>query len=396
MYGKEVEHHVDARAIAQVRANFRAVADAPTGPESLTNAFYSHLFGEDPGLRALFPAHMEMQRERLMTAVEYVLASLDQDGQAERFLEQLARDHRKYGVEPQHYASAGRALLEAMRAYTGPAFWTDSIDAAWRQVVALIAGSMARGSAADADPSVWEATVVGHRRVLDDLAVVRLQSDTPVPYEAGQYVPVAIPQRPKMWRYYSPAIPSNMYGEVEFHVRKVRGGWVSPSIVNETRVGDRWKIASPLGGLRIDAEGRRDVLMIAGGTGIAPLRAQIMEMAQRGINPRVHLFIGGHYPCDLYDVDNMWQLSLSNPWLTVIPVCEEEANPWWNPLPVPEPQPGLHHRMIGPIGEVVASLGAWSDRQVQVSGSPNMVEATVNALVTGGTPEANIQFDPVV
>lgn len=387
---------MDARAIAQVRANFRAVTNAPAGPEWFTNAFYGHLFGEDPSLRALFPATMEMQRERLMAAIGFILDHLDDVDRAEKFLQQLGRDHRKYGVEAGHYEPAGRALLAAMRDYTGPAFWTDSIDAAWRQVMLLIVRSMAAGSASDADPSVWEATVVGHRRVLDDLAVVRLQSDTPVPYEAGQYVPVEIPQRPKMWRYYSPAIPSNMYGEIEFHVRKVRGGWVSPSIVNEAGVGDRWRIASPLGGLRVDPDNERDVLMIAGGTGIAPLRAQIMEMAKRGINPRVHLFIGGHYPCDLYDVDNMWQLSLSNPWLTVIPVCEQETNPWWNPLPVPEAPIGLHHRMIGPIGEVVARLGAWSDRQVQVSGSPSMVENTVNALIAGGTPEENIQFDPVV
>jgi NAD(P)H-flavin reductase/hemoglobin-like flavoprotein len=387
---------VDARAIAQVRANFRAVTNAPVGSEWFTNAFYGHLFGEDPGLRALFPATMEMQRERLMAAMAYILDNLDDLDRVEKFLQQLGRDHRKYGVEAQHYDPAGRALLAALRDYTGPAFWTDSIDSAWHQLMLLIVRSMAAGAASDADPSVWEATVVGHRRVLDDLAVVRLQSDSPVPYEAGQYVPVAIPQRPKMWRYYSPAIPSNMYGEIEFHVRKVRGGWVSPSVVNETRVGDRWKIASPLGGLRVDPDSRRDVLMIAGGTGIAPLRAQIMEMAQRGANPRVHLFVGGRYPCDLYDVDNMWQLSLSNPWLTVIPICEQETNPWWNPLPVPEAPVGLHHRMIGPIGEVVAGLGAWSDRQVQVSGSPNMVESTVNALVAGGTPEVNIQFDPIV
>jgi NAD(P)H-flavin reductase len=340
---------------------------------------------------------MEMQTERVVAAVQYVLDSLETPGQAEKFLEQLARDHRKYGVEAEHYDIAGRALLAALHAYTGPAFWTDAIDAAWRQVIDIIVTSMVAGAESDELPSFWEATVVGHRRVLDDLAVVRLQSDTPIPYEAGQYVPVRIPQRPKMWRYYSPAIPTNPYGEIEFHVRKIRGGWVSPSIVNETAVGDRWAIGAPLGGLRVDYnDPNRDVLMIASGTGIAPLRAQVMEMALRGDSPRVHLFVGGHYPCDLYDVENMWQLSLSNPWLTVIPVCEQEHNPWWHPQPAPEPPPGLHHRLIGKIGPVVASLGAWSDRQVQISGSPAMIAATAKALIEGGTPPQNIQFDPVI
>lgn len=386
---------MDSRAIALVRANFRSVTESPSGPEWLTNRFYSYLFGENPHLRQLFPAAMDMQRERLIAAVQYILDSLDSPGQTEKFLEQLGRDHRKYGVEAAHYEPAGRALFSALRAYTGPAFWTDSIDAAWRRVVTIIAMSMAKGADSDEFPSHWEATVVGHRRVLDDLAVVRLQSDIPVPYEAGQYVPVGIPQRPRMWRYYSPAIPSNPYGEIEFHVRKIRGGWVSPSIVNETQVGDRWTIGAPLGGLRVDPDSRQDVLMIAGGTGIAPLRAQIMEMAQRGANPRVHLFVGGHYPCDLYDVENMWQLSLSNPWLTVIPVCEVETNPWWNPQPPADPPYGMHRRLIGPIGPIVASLGSWSDRQVQISGSASMITATTKALIAGGTPDDQIQFDPV-
>jgi NAD(P)H-flavin reductase/hemoglobin-like flavoprotein len=389
------EAGVDSRVVALVRANFKAVVDAPGGPDWISSRFYGHMFGENPHFRALFPATMEMQRERFMTAVAFMLDNLDSHDHVVKFLEQLGRDHRKYGVEAEHYPAAGRALLASLRAYTGAAFWTDSIDAAWRQTIGLIVDSMAAGAAGDEFPAVWEAAVVGHRRVLDDLAVVRLQSDTPIPYEAGQYVPVMIPQRPRLWRYFSPAIPSNQYGEIEFHVRKVRGGWVSPSVVNETRVGDRWTIAAPLGGLRVDHDSGRDVLMIGCGTGIAPLRAQVMEMAQRGLNPRVHFFVGGHYPSDLYDVGNLWQLSLSNPWLTVIPVCESDTSPWWNSQAASEPPPGMHRRLIGPIGEVVAGLGAWSDRQVQIAGSPVMIRATVAALTSAGTPAAQIQHDPV-
>ncbi|NEW48420.1 FAD-binding oxidoreductase, partial [Nocardia cyriacigeorgica] len=76
------------------------------------------------------------------------------------------------------------------------------------------------------------------------------------------YVPVAVPQRPKMWRYLSPAIPANPYGEIEFHVRKVRGGWVSPAIVGNTVVGDRWLLGAPLGGLGIPRNTKRKMLMI--------------------------------------------------------------------------------------------------------------------------------------
>lgn len=49
----------------------------------------------------------------------------------------------------------------------------------------------------------------------------------------------------------------------------VPGGLVSTAIVHETRPGDRWRLSSPHGGLRVDRQGG-DVLMVAGSTGLAP------------------------------------------------------------------------------------------------------------------------------
>ncbi|WP_040799429.1 FAD-binding oxidoreductase [Nocardia higoensis] len=385
---------MDARSAALVRANLRAVIQSPSGPERLISAFYGHLFAENPGLRELFPPAMDMQPKRLATAIAFVLDHLEDWDRAQNFLEQLARDHRKYGVTAEHYDLAAMALLDAFRTYNGPA-WTRELEEGWRDVGILISASMAIGANSDKSPPYWEATVVGHRRVLDDLAIVRLQSDSPVPYQAGQYVPVAVPQRPKMWRYFSPAIPSNPYGEIEFHVRKVRGGWVSPAIVNETQVGDRWLIGGPLGGLHIDRDSGKDVLLIGSGTGIAPMRAQLIEMSQRGVNPRVHFFIGGRYPCDLYDVENMWQLSQSNPWLTIVPVCEQKSNPWWYPHPPTDAPYGMHRTLIGNLGAVVASFGAWEDRQIQIAGSATMIADTRRALIAVGTPEHIISSDPI-
>lgn len=120
-----------------------------------------------------------------------------------------------------------------------------------------------------------------------------------------------------------------------------------------------------------------------------------MDMAHRGINPRVHLFVGGAYPCDLYDIETLWHLSLSNPWLTIVPVTEEDENPWWHPYPVLEPPHGLHQRLRGPIGAVVSRFGSWADRQVQICGSPSMVKTTAYALQRAGTPVEAISHDPL-
>lgn len=166
-------------------------------------------------------------------------------------------------------------------------------------------------------------------------------------------------------------------------------------MVSEVSVGDRWAISPPLGGMSIDRNSPEDVLMIAGGTGIAPLRAQIMDMAMRSNNPRVHLFVSGVYPCDLYDIETLWQISLSNPWLTVVPVTEDYEDPWWHSGPTRELPWGIHRQLYGQISTVVTQFGSWADRQIQISGSPSMVRTTVYALRRIGTPMEHIQHDPI-
>lgn len=387
---------MDALDIARIRASFSSILSTEQGSTRIATQFYASLFIEHPDFRALFPPVMGSQGHRLVAALEYVVDSLDEPERMLGFLAQLGRDHRRYGVTGEHYGAALNSLLIAVRTSFTKAIWTPSLDAAWTELFDLLLQTMADAADNDPLPAVWGATVVGHERRLDDLAIVRLEADSPIPYGAGQYLGVKVPQRPQMWRYYSAAIPSNPHGQVEFHIRRVSGGWVSPAIVADTQVGDRWILSPPLGGLEVDLGIGRDVLMIGSGTGIAPLRAQLMEMAQRAENPRVHLFVGGKYPCDLYDIETLWHLAMCNPWLTVVPVSEEDEDPWWHTAPAPEPPPGLHRRLHGPLGRVVSQFGSWADRQIQISGSPSMIKTTVYALQSGGTPLDRITHDPLI
>ncbi|OOL32111.1 flavoprotein [Rhodococcus rhodochrous] len=386
---------MEAFAVARVQLSFASIVATPGGAERFATAFYTALWSDTVGIRELFPAGMETMRQRFATAVGWAINRLGDLDTVTAFLTQLGRDHRKYGVRPDHFHAAGRALHTAVRECTPPILWTDALDRTWSGVITYLVDTMAAAAAEDDLPAAWGATVVGHERVLPDLAIIRLETDSPIPYHAGQYMSVQIPQRPHMWRYLSAAIPPNPYGQIEFHVRRVSGGWVSPALVGDTSVGDRWVIGPPLGGLHVDRDSGEDVLMIASGTGLAPLRAQLMEMGMRGDNPRVHLFFGGKYPCDLYDLQTLWQLATTNPWLTVVPVVEETENPWWHPVPVEDPPPGLHRTLHGKLGKVVSQFGSWADRQIQIAGSPSMIKTTLYALSAAGTPRQNISFDPL-
>jgi len=246
------------------------------------------------------------------------------------------------------------------------------------------------------------ATVVEHHRLRHDLAVIRLECDGDiVPFRAGQYVDVTVPQRPNLPRRLSPALPPSRDGKLEFHVRTVPGGWVSGAIVDGTRPGDVWTIGAPRGGdLHIDDTGRI-VVMVAGGTGLAPLRALLLDVARRPEPPRTFLFVGARTPRDLYAADMLRLLAEALPWLTLVPVTEsvddsDIPDPWYDRIAAHIGEVGVDpdDLLEGSLDDVVTSYGAFGDHQVLVCGPGAMVRTTVQKLLETGTPAENIRYDP--
>jgi NAD(P)H-flavin reductase/hemoglobin-like flavoprotein len=379
-----------------VLRKLRSAIDPTCGDDDLIRTFYTRWFATDPSARDLFPPDMGAQRRSFADALSWLLGELIARRAQEpvAFLAQLGRDHRKYGVTPAHYKSMHNALHATLRSHFDSG-WDSEFEDATCQALSLIIGVMSGAADAEGGPPWWDGTVIENRLVSRDLAVIRLQLDRPMPYHAGQYVNVQIPQCPRRWRYLSPAIPADPSGAIEFHVRAVLGGMISTAIVGETYPGHRWRLSSPHGAMEINRDGG-DVLMVAGSTGLAPLRAMIMDLAQWGSNPRVHLFFGARYPCELYDLRTLWHLAAHNPWLSVSPVSDYNRNPPWAvDYPDVEPPRGLHLRQTGRLPDVVTRYGAWGDRQIFICGNPDMVAGTKTALIAKGAPPERIQHDPL-
>lgn len=377
-------------------AVLRDAVDPRRDSDALISAFYTRWFAIDLSARDLFPPDMARQRQVFAQAVTWLLDELIAQRAQEpvAFLAQLGRDHRKYGVTSRHYATMGEAFYAALRSGLADR-WDDRLDVTARDAVALFTGVMSGAADAEDGPPFCDGTVIEHLRATRDVSVVRLQLDRPLDYHPGQYVTVQVPQWPRRWRYLSPAIPADPSGAIEFHVRSVPGGMVSTAIVNETRTGDRWRLSNPHGGLTVDRDGG-DVLMVAGSTGLAPLRTLIMDLTRFGVNPRVHLFYGARFPCDLYDLKTLWQIASTNPWLSVTPVSEFRTDPpWAGDYPDVTPPRGLHVRQIGRLPEVVTRYGNWGDRQILICGSTAMTAATKSALLARGAPPERIQHDPL-
>lgn len=342
--------------------------------------FYSDLFLRNPGLREMFPIGMSHQRDRLLSALGRIVAQVDNLEELVPFVRQLGADHRKFGVEALHYPEVGQSLVATLRYFSGAA-WSETLAKDWTDAYGLVAKVMIEAAEEDAThrPAWWNARIVAHERRRFDLAVLRVVTDRPLPFQPGQSVAVEVPVRPRMWRYYSMANAPRPDNTLDFHVRLVDGGPVSPVLVRSTRAGDWLKLGPPVGTMTFDERSGRDVLLVGGSTGLAPLKAILERIALSPAPPRVHLFYGARTADGLYDLDDLSKRAAASPWLTVVPAVSDE-------------QAGNGTEQ-GVLAEVVARHGLWRDHDAYVCGSPAMVDATVERLVRLGLGTERIRAD---
>jgi NAD(P)H-flavin reductase/hemoglobin-like flavoprotein len=349
--------------------------------------FYSHLFLRHPEVRSMFPIQMSGQRDKLVTALGSVVSNVDELDKVVPLLEQLGRDHRRFSVVTEHYEAVGASLLATLKRFLGPSWSADLADT-WAQAYGLVAKIMVAAAEQHEEvaPASWEADVVGVERRSVEVAVIEVAPRTPFPYRAGQSVAVEIPHRPRLWRYFSPANAPDSSGRLQFHVQPIAGGLVSTAVVRRLSRGDTIRLGAPVGEqLTLPESGPLpDLLMVAGGTGLAPLRA-VLEQIDRswdatGSGPRVHLFHGSRMPWNLYDHDYLTRLA-RKPWFDYTPVVSDDPT-----------YPGAR----GLVGTVAAKADDWSGRTAMVCGSPGMVRHSVQELKAVGLPAASIrreQFD---
>lgn len=358
-----------------VKESFAAVDDA--GPAA-TAYFYGRLFAENPRLRGLFPAALDVQRDRLLGALTRVVWSLDNPTELDDYLARLGRGHRRFGVTAEHYPAFGRALAATVRTFCGGE-WTPELREAWERAYELMSSAMIRAAeqTPDDSPPWWVGEVVGHTMATPDIAVVTVRPATPLPYEAGQHVPVQSPRWPRTWRSYSPAAAPRPDGLLPLHVRAVPGGWVSGALVRHTAVGDTLLLGTPSGHMTYRETGR-DLLCVAGGTGLAPIKAIVERAIADGSRRAIYLFCCVRRARDLYDAADLARLERLHPWLRVIPVVSEE--------------PG-HDGLRGLPSDVVPRFRSWTDHDVYVCGPDPMVDATVTSLHAAGVPTDHIHHD---
>jgi NAD(P)H-flavin reductase/hemoglobin-like flavoprotein len=339
--------------------------------------FYSHLFLTHPETRDMFPVSMAHQRDRLFAALGEVMARVDDLDALVPILQQLGRDHRKFGALAAHYPAVGASLLATLEHFDED--WDDELAANWTEAYGLIADVMigAAEEAAEAPPW-WDAEVVAHDRRTLDVAVLHVRPTTPLEYLPGQAISLESDLRPRLWRWYSPANAPRPDGVLELHVKARDGGPVSTALVRLARVGDVLRLGPPVGHLALDTASDRDLLLVAGGTGLAPMKALVDQVARQGPARRVDLFVGARTEDAFYDRADLRRLEQEHPWLTVHCAVSQEKGA------------ALEH---GDIADIVLRHGPWTSRDAYVAGNPATVEDTVVRLHQHGVPMARIRTE---
>ncbi len=291
--------------IAAIRETFALVAAA--GDEA-AGYFYAWLFLRRPELRTMFPPAMDEQRDRLFRSLGRIVESLSTPEEMASYLSQLGRDHRKYAVDPSMYEAVGEALLATLRAFAQSAF-TPGAEEAWTQTYAAASALMIRSAEEHAavSPAFWSAEVaeVDHRG--NGIAVLTVAPNQVLSYEPGQHVTIQTPRWPHVWRPYSIACRPREDGLLSLHVKAISGGWVSRALVQHTAPGDELILGPSLGTMTLRSAASRDLICVAGGTGLSPIKA-IVEQAVRdsaSVPRQIFLFCGARPREELYDMRDL-------------------------------------------------------------------------------------------
>jgi NAD(P)H-flavin reductase/hemoglobin-like flavoprotein len=347
--------------------------------DDLASYFYARLFLSDPNLRDMFPIQMDIQRSRLLGALVEAVQTVDDPSHFSKYLRALGKDHRKFHVAPEHYGLVGSALIDALRTYAGD-WWTVEYEQAWRDGYDAIAAMMLAGSAEESDrPAFWPAEVLAHeRRGRGDVAVFTCRPLSAFTFHAGQYVSLECQYQPRLWRTYSVANAPREDGTLDFHIRAPTAGWVSSALVRKLAVGDMIRVGPPMGTMTMDLESGRDVVCIAGGTGLSAIKSLIENVAVTNRTRWVHLFVGAKDRDDLYDLPALRRMAGRFPWLSVVTACSNDT---------------AYDGERGNICDVVERFGPWPDHDFVVCGPHGMVKATLGTLAGMQVPAGRIAFD---
>ncbi|WP_101047836.1 CDP-6-deoxy-delta-3,4-glucoseen reductase [Macromonas nakdongensis] len=227
--------------------------------------------------------------------------------------------------------------------------------------------------------------VTSLEKVSHDVIVLKLQlpaSDT-FQYHAGQYVEFLL--RDGARRSYSMATAPHRQAEgpsMELHIRHMPGGKFTDHVFGAMKEKEIQRIEGPFGSFYLREDSDKPIVLLASGTGFAPIKALIEHMQHRGITRPATLYWGGRRPADLYQ--NAWVEAqcAAMPNLRYVPVVSDAL-----------PEDGWTGRSGFVHQAVLQDTPDLSGHQVYACGAPIVVESAQRDYVAAGLPPEEFYAD---
>ncbi len=230
-------------------------------------------------------------------------------------------------------------------------------------------------------PRTFPVKVVRIERVADD--VLRLWLKLPeaqrLQFLAGQYLDILLEDGRR--RAFSIANPPHEDGPIELHVRHVEGGAFTDWAFTSLREGTLLRIEAPLGAFTLDETSDRPMLFIAGGTGFAPIKAQIEHAFHAGVDRPMALYWGVRSEKDLYLPELPRQWAETHADFRFVPVLSEPEAGWTGR------RGWVHEAVIEDLGDTLPRY------DIYMAGPPPMVKAAREALLELGVPTSQLHYD---
>ncbi len=198
---------------------------------------------------------------------------------------------------------------------------------------------------------------------------VKLPASEPFRFRAGQYVDFLLADGAR--RSFSIANPPHRADHLEFHVRRVDGGRFTAHVFDTMKVRDILRIEGPLGSFFLREDTASPIVLVAGGTGFAPIKSIVEHAIETGCERPIRLYWGSRNREGLYmdALARSWEDAL--PGFRYIPVLSDAvATDQWSG------RTGLVHQAV------IADLPDLSGHEVYACGAPGMIAAARSDLVS--------------
>jgi Na+-transporting NADH:ubiquinone oxidoreductase subunit F len=233
----------------------------------------------------------------------------------------------------------------------------------------------------------FRSTVSRMRDLTHDIKEVTLELIDPAEIEMipGQFVQLQTPEYEltdePVYRAYSVSSNTKDTRHVELEIRLVPNGICTTYVHNYLKEGDEVIFNGPYGDFHL-RDTDREIIFIAGGSGMAPIKSILLSMADEGNPRRARYFFGARSARDLFLVEKMRELEQQLPNFTFIPALSN-----------PEPDDNWDGE-TGLITDVVdRHMESGDNVEAYLCGSPGMIDACIKVLTDKGVPEELIYYD---